>query len=789
MNICRSPDHQKLDESGISSEEGYIPRQVYSQLTAIVSLVRDLQTTLDLSNTGTDSCSKTLSESGGEGRGKATEGHTACFISEYCIFPGDFACEEAENERMLEWYDRPMVYSRSSAQLLPAGCTPNLEVVVLKDTRMSRRAEVVVKPPSEQGPAGDRMRTRPVLPRGKFGTINYLESFSSSSSDLSSSSEDDRDTSGSRTRGERRKKRISRRGMEQKKKKVPRAMHASDSKIGGGNFLIADFVVSSTDVGGTRGGSAVEGDWGAGVVQMECEIGEEEQGPPLSPLLSSSLALSTNSPSSTKDLSRPFLLENASGLSSSRKTDFSHSGQAIMALARRGESMVNPKKITKPCSVPITSLPRHTVMRYFSAVSVKEPSSTSVESLGSNEDLHGGKQLTSPNTLSKEEREDSVSTSGESFSSSESDSMLGPIKTPARRGLKSRSGERGVSGGYNSVAQRTPRRLGSGGRSPVARRSFPFSKPPSTPSLPSPSPTRSMAKPAHSTTPYKLPKLKSVSPSKRRLSLTKSPSPSKNSFKSPSPSNLSPTSSKSVTPTQNPSSPSSPPLSFNFSSPSPSESPSSPPPDPLPAPSKSPVTPTTSSNTVHATPSKPSKTGGSNTTKKSSPPNTKSTPSKSRKTHSNSKSSRRKDSRSTALDQTLAVDWSTDDDFQADPSPSFVISPTASNQKVTSSLPASVKTESSCDLSPVKSTPLLATMPPSPQSSSQVLRRSHSPINDEALTTGAAVDEEEGGEEEVPVNKKRKGSPKEGPPAVKAPAHSLSGNTAESGEPFSLSFF
>ena len=51
------------------------------------------------------------------------------------------------------------------------------------------------------------------------------------------------------------------------------------------------------------------------------------------------------------------------------------------------------------------------------------------------------------------------------------------------------------------------------------------------------------------------------------------------------------------------------------------------------------------------------------------------------------------------------------------------------------------------------------------------------------------MDEEEGGEEEVPVNKKRKGSPKEGPPAVKAPAHSLSGNTAESGEPFSLSFF
>ena len=83
VNICRSPDRQKLDESGISSEEGCIPQQVYSQLTDIVSLVRDLETALDLSHTGTDSCSKTLSDSGG---GKDIEGHTACFIFEYSFF-------------------------------------------------------------------------------------------------------------------------------------------------------------------------------------------------------------------------------------------------------------------------------------------------------------------------------------------------------------------------------------------------------------------------------------------------------------------------------------------------------------------------------------------------------------------------------------------------------------------------------------------------------------------------------------------------------------------------------
>ena len=785
--ICRSPEHQKLDESGISSEEGCIPQQVYTQLTDIASLVRDLETTLEV-EAGVGS-SKTPPEGGGEGRGKESD---FCPASDTCITPESRPHGTRNTRRAHEWHDRPLVYSRTSSQVVPSGHTPNLEVVVLKDTHMSRRAEVTVKPPSEEASAGDRRRTRAALSRTQFGTVNYTESFSSSES--TSSDDDSGDTGGSRAVGERKKKRVFHRKVQQKqKKKAARVSHVKT----GGKVKAAGFVLAVEEEGRSRGreseGEMEEGEWGPGVVQMECEIGGEEQGPPL-PSLSYSphtfrVGATRVHAAVYEGLGQPFLLGAGSRRNLSQKMDALNSRQSRPLIMRGG---INPETVVKPCSVVVTGLPRHIVNQYLSATSAAERSSTAGDTLVSHNDLCG------------EETSDE-----DSSSSSESVSMLA---APSHQmsvgcGLQSQSQD-----GEDSSLSRnllTPHRVGSRGKSPRARRSFPFSKPlPTLQSQSSSTSTGNIASPVSLFLSHKQSPSSSESPShsKRRLSLSSSkhhltpshsPSPSKDrvpSSKSSSPARsllpsnfLSPSSSKSPSPGKMSESKSpSPPLAFNFLSPTSSRTPSPPPtssptaPPPPPPPHPPPKSPKSSNTTTptRTTKSSGSSSGGGGGTQKF-PVLPKPTPPKPRKTRLSLSS--RKGSGSVTPTQRLAVEWSSDDDFRADPSPSVVVSPAPKNQQ-TKSLPPPVTTEgNSLRGSSTKSTPVLGTMPPSPGSTGQILRSSSSP--NEPPTTGARDDHEE--EEEGVLMKKL--SPQKRSPAKAAAHRPTENNSANSGE--SLSHF
>ena len=220
---CRSPDINKLDESGISSEEGCLPQPVYSQLATIASLVGEMKTKLDSNTMAT--CDQMLVGVGGNSgrkRGGEREGGFTVvegYVPELMVL-GRHGVGSRERVGVCD-NAAPVVYSRSSAQLLTNGEAPNPDTVVQKDLFWSRCAEVLVKPPSEA--PTERMWTRSGTRAAHLG-VNYMESFSSSS-DFSSS---DRDSEESRV-GERRKKRI-RRKKTQKTRKDPKVGRADVTK-------------------------------------------------------------------------------------------------------------------------------------------------------------------------------------------------------------------------------------------------------------------------------------------------------------------------------------------------------------------------------------------------------------------------------------------------------------------------------------------------------------------------------------------------------------------------------
>ena len=634
--LSRSPDQSRPDESGISSEESCLTLPMYNQLTDMASLLNQLQTTLEGEGGGRSGAGRNQWKgSGGESEGE--EGGSrggggggvggASFVRlsqtpspELVVLgpPGT----RPQAGKTLARYDpsRSVVYSRSSSQLLPSGATPNTATVVVKDSCAKlRQAEVVVDLPNEA--SGNRRWTRAgtrVMDGTHHLPVSYLEE-SYSSSDLSSSSDGE---SRAVMEIERRKKRLRRRPQPKSSKSVSKAKGKSAV------VLRRDLVSSGEEEEEEEGDGvtsqesqergAVEEDGG---VQMECEVGGEELGSPIPPLVlpspqqqhQTSFQQNTQSafsfPANVSAVYEDLDLDRTVASAQEGGSDSGCGGGGDGGV-RRGVGVPYAKSV-RPCSVTITSLPRHVVHRYLlPRANEKPPSTTAMESAAASAHLHRKGPRSSSSDSSSLSRSSSGSDSESMLVSQQQYSVVESVtplpdnddSSPDENGktTSSRNSRPGVA-----VKSTTPRRVkggGSGGSKlspPTARRSFPFSKPPSTPSA-------SQTIPSTTTTP-----LSAKSTPKFRLALIR---PLGNS---PRLSLTTPTSGYLTTPTTTPL-----------------------------------TTPTRATRDTPAAGRTSSVVGG-------------------RKTLSHSFARK-----STGGDRTLAIEWSSDEDFTRDPTPSLVVSPT-----------------------------------------------------------------------------------------------------------------
>lgn len=440
-----SADQFKPDESGISSEEGCLPGPGFSKLANVATLIQELETKLETHFTGYNSSPRHEEESGvdhdeGTGRGFPPAPQTPVVLGP----PGT----QPQPGKTLARYDRcpSVVYSRSSSQLVTCGTVPNTTLDVLKDSRASHRAEVTIPLPSDGERRWTRAGARAIISAYHPG-VSYLEESDTSSSDVSSSDQENSVFMPSVDR----KKRLRRR----------RQLLMEGQRGGQGPKRVVSMAVSSVGEGDVD-----MDDWDD-EVQMECEVGEdvETQSPFFKFPSPQALPAPPVVPTNTSP-PRIFTVYDDLTLIQPHQKPILESQKAVDDGAVSGTWRGKPNLSIRPCAVSITNLPRHIVSRHLRSVPADKQKSSVV--------------------LASRCRRDSTSSEGSSSSSSSSDSVSMLGKELAYPG-SSKSGQTDSKGplvpstsGLNLTPQR--QRLGSG-RAPVARRSFPFSKPPSTPTV------------------------------------------------------------------------------------------------------------------------------------------------------------------------------------------------------------------------------------------------------------------------------------------------------------------
>ena len=602
INFPRSPDQFKPDESGISSEEGCLPQPVHAQLTGVATLFNKLKATLEM-----DTSTKKAPDDGTKEEEGSKESRVPFLrtLSPELVVLGP-AGTQPQAGKTLARYNAGMsvVYSRSSSQLVTCGQVPNSSQVTLKDSPCSlRRAEVTVVLPTESRWRWTRAGARAVTSIHPLG-MNYFEK-DTSSSEYSSSEEENSvfQPEVERKKRVRRKQRVSRgsRGLKNNASSLGRGIaglmssgeegeREPESEEEGGNM---------EDVGCLESG-----------VQMECEVGDEDSESPIQTFLFPSPQAALCSPqlsvgpvSTTPITSAPMhvftVYEDLNKLDSSMLSMSTEKAKSYQRMNVSGAVVGGGwEKRVKPCSVTLTRLPQY---------------------------HHTRVNKTTPGVLGVTHRTrlDSKDSSSDTSSSSESVSMLtGPRSTGSRdfsTGSK-------LSGPASSPSLGlTPRRLKSVGRkSPVAKRSLPFSKPPHT------TPTNVSSGRPTSPTANAFP----TTPS-RDTSLAKSPASSPN------------------------------PLGHTAKSPVTSANTSTPPPLSLTA-------------LPSAEKSKSGATGVG----------------------------------------AVPVDWSSDDDFEVEPSPSLIVSPAVPHPSTTSSTPVTKKRpHTASSSSSLPSSPVVVSLNISPHSS------------------------------------------------------------------------
>ena len=582
-----------------------------------------------------------------------------------------------------------VVYSRSSSQLLVSGSVPNTSMIVVKDSCAKlRRGEVTVILPSDvtHNRRWTRAGTRVIDGTHQSG-VNYLEE-SFSSSQFSSSSDEEKNVF--RVEIEKTKKKRTRRKRPQSHN--TRAGHGSLKRRERKSVALAELISSAEEdegKGEEDGGQAIEeldiveeGGWEEGAVQMEYEIGnEDEDESPTPPLVLKPTQQTPFKPSTKKAFSYP-----AKVCTVYENLEADKSIPSVIRSKSDGVQRVvgmNCKKVLRPCSVNITGLPQHIIHRFLQPQVKKSPSAV-VESI-----VHVQLQ---GDSMSATNNNSTSSSSSSSSSGSDSESML--VDTRKSRRNTSPNNTSGTPRSSMVVTSTTPRRLSSNGwRSPVARRSFPFSKPPNTTST--------------NTTSY------------------------------------SPTS-ETVHSTTTPLSPKSPPTS-------PSNQPK--------------IKPVKSIRDSVTTPTRP-------------PINTRLTPASSSRSRPVQRTTPSFARKSTGGSHTVAVDWSSDDDFDSDPSPSFIISPTClPKQSPSPVLHEKRSTSSSSDGGKAsKSRSICVISTPSLDTSISP----HPPSNSNSNPTSPVITEEGN---DVKNTKRAKNFPpvQWKTPTLRAVAHSLTEDATESG--------
>lgn len=444
-----SADQFKPDESGISSEEGCLPGPGFSKLANVATLIQELETKLETHFTAYNSSPRHEEESGtdheeGASRGFSTAAQTPVVLGP----PGT----QPQPGKTLARYDRcpSVVYSRSSSQLVTCGTVPNTTLALLKDSRASHRAEVTIPTPSDGERRWTRAGARAIISAYHPG-VSYLEESDSSSSDFSSS---DRENGVYMPSVERKKKRRCRRQLltetQRGSQGAKRVVSMATSPVGEGDIEMDD--------------------WDGGV-QMECEVGEdiETQSPffkfPSPQTLPNPPVVSTN----TSPLRIFTVYDDLTLFQSHQKVNTEsmvsvNSHRAVDGGTVSGTWSGEPNHSIRPCAVNITNLPRHIVNRHLHSVPADKQKSSVA--------------------LAGRCRRDSTSSEGSTGSSNSSASVSMLSKEPSRPGSSKSDASKCPPVPSTSVLPLTPqrRRLGSG-RAPVARRSFPFSKPPSTPTV------------------------------------------------------------------------------------------------------------------------------------------------------------------------------------------------------------------------------------------------------------------------------------------------------------------
>ena len=452
LKYCRSPSQFRPDESGISSEEGCHQQPVYATLSNIATLFSKLEKTLE-----------PLSEQVDDGGDVTGGGPPAMQLSrtpspDIVVLgpPGT----QPQSGKTRARYDSgtSVVYSRNSSQFFTHGKIPAPALVMCKDSCGKRRATVAVALPTES--AGDRRWTRAgtrAITKAHPLRMNYFEESGASSEYSSSEGE-----SGVVRTNIQRKKRVRR------KKQGSKGGHSYNSDREG----VSDTHRStpSADDENTEPVSQeytteAEEDGLDGGVQMECEIGEDSESPKLMLSLPAPQAETCKSPSLHPSLGVP-VVTTPSGIYTVyddlnnvvRPSKMRYSGKERKSMQRTAVSGRNKCRTKlRQCSVNITRLPRHVVNHYLPTLVKKSVSFCN-------------------NRISRQDSSGSVSSTSSTSCSSDSVSILQPhshavFTTPEHWK---------VAGGRGGSGKLTPRRLGDGGRSPVAKRSVPFSKPPHT---------------------------------------------------------------------------------------------------------------------------------------------------------------------------------------------------------------------------------------------------------------------------------------------------------------------
>ena len=428
-----------------------------SQLASIATLFKKLETTLDSSGTH-DSTGQDVEGEGIRGRGEDSD--TDSPTPPPLAPPPDLVVlappgTKPLRGRMLSQHDPDMsvVYSRSSSQLLLSGRSPDPSLVVLKDST-HRCAEVSVVRPSEttSGFRWTRAGIRAIR-SANHPNVRYLEESDTSSDDFSSSDSDNGVFEPVVEGKKKKKKRV--------RCKPPQGSRFNHGKRVSG--IVA--LVSSAEE------ESVEGDYyWEGSVQMECEVGGEHfetQSPMLSLQCTSANTPPPTAPASIPHASHVNIFTVYEDLKLPQPNKELRSDPIREKARASVEGSVRRRKQLQPFTVRVTRLPHHIIDQHLLPTKIKK--STAVEAAAAG----------------------SMCSDESSTSSSESVSLLRPQSRDLFSQSESKNTQR--TSMQPSSPSLTPRRLGDGGRGPVARRSIPFSKAPRTPAGPT------TDKPSHTT--------------------------------------------------------------------------------------------------------------------------------------------------------------------------------------------------------------------------------------------------------------------------------------------------